>query len=88
MSQLNLSNIKTVGFIPDFNPKKGYPEFGSVKEVEPVKEINTTPIEIEEKVVPSWKKKFIKRMKWEKRKFKKSVGVDYKPTILTSNKLD
>lgn len=88
MSQLNLSNIKTVGFIPDFNPKKGYPEFGFNKEVEPVKEINTTPIEVEKKDIPSWKKKFIKRMKWEKKKFKKSVDSNYKPVLLTTNKLD
>ena len=27
MKELDLSKIKVVGFIPDFNPKCGYPEF-------------------------------------------------------------
>lgn len=88
MSTFNLSNIKKVGFIPDFNPKKGYPELGFKKEVEVKQKINIKPVEVEEKAVPSWKKKLNKRIKWEKRKFKKHVGTDYKPVLLTTNKLD
>lgn len=28
--KLNLSKIKTIGFIPGFNSRKSYPEFGTV----------------------------------------------------------
>lgn len=37
---MNLSNIKKVGFIKDFNRHKSYPEF--FKSVKPVKEVVTT----------------------------------------------
>lgn len=32
---LDLSRIKVVGFIADFNPKMGYPEFATKVEVKP-----------------------------------------------------
>lgn len=90
MTALNLSNIKRVGFIENFNPKKGYPEFSRKEEKEEAKVVKLTPKNeiLKEKFIEGWKKRLIKRIKWEKKKFKRSVGPNYKPQILTSNKLD
>lgn len=85
---MNLSKIKRVGFIEDFNPNKGYPEFAyKAPEVEPVFSIKETE-KAEEKSIPAWKKKLIKRIKFEKRSWKKGLKSDYKPRLIASNKLN
>lgn len=83
---MNLSNIKKVAFIENFNPKKGYPEFGNhtVAVKAPVIIIETK----EPAVLPKWKKIRIKRLKKAKKDFNKTVGIGYKPTLLVSSKLD
>lgn len=85
---MNLSKIKTVGFIENFDPKKGYPEFAyKAPQVAPVMTIKTKGV-VEEKELPTWKKNQIKKLKRAKRGWKNGLDDGYKPSLLTSNKLN
>lgn len=79
---MNLSGIKRVAFIENFDAKKSYPQFNSIKAVEP--KVEFTPSIKEDKVLPKWKKNQIKAIKKAKRAFKARVGINYKPTLLVS----
>lgn len=74
---MNLSKIKTVAFIPNFNKREGYPEYGT-KVVSVEKRINTPKV---------------KRFKLgdpeliaAKKEFNKTKPVGYKPKVLVSTK--
>lgn len=87
---MNLSRVTIVASIENFNPKKGYPEFDSRPtkvESEPV--VSFTPVakDVPVKVTPKWKKNKIKAIKRAKRAFKSNLDADYKPVLITSNKL-
>lgn len=86
---MNLSNIKRIALIPNFNPKKGYPEFGThtVKVVKPKIVQALEAVIADTNVLPKWKKNKIKRLKKAKKAFNQKVGVGYKPTLLVSTKL-
>lgn len=86
---MNLSNIKRVGFIENFNPKMGYPEFARQAEA-PKEAKSKQPTTVKEAVVkeiPKWKKKRIKAIKKAKKEFKSRTDSNYKPTIAATNKL-
>lgn len=87
---MNLSNIKRIAFIPDFNRRQGYPEFGN-HQVNTTVEAVKAPIEVLPKaikVIPKWKRNKLRALKRAKLEFKKSIKADYKPTLLVSTKLD
>lgn len=89
MSQLNLSNIKRVGFIENFNPKKGYPEFARKVETPELVMSTSKPVTGTIKAsVPKWKKNKLKAIKRVKKEFKSRVGIGYKPSTIASNKLN
>lgn len=95
---MNLSRIKIVTTIEDFNPNKGYPQFAytgadtsrpdsasSKASFNPVfKEIT--------KSTPKWKRNKRKRLKIAKRAFKTAfkskAKADYKPVLLVSTALN
>lgn len=86
---MNLSRVKIVATIANFNPKKGYPEFGT-HTVKSVKPVLLSPVEATEpvvKVIPKWKRRKTAAIKDAKKAFNKRVGVGYKPTLLVSSKL-
>lgn len=81
---MNLSRIKRVAFIENFNPKKGYPEFGT-HTVKP--KVVIAPVEVVATELPKWKQRKIKELKSAKKEFKASIGADYKPKVLVSTAL-
>lgn len=76
MKALNLSNIVVVGFIPNFDPKKGYPEFASKTEavVEPKpSKLKTVVITAKEpRVLTEYQAKRKRALKQAKKASKKS----------------
>lgn len=85
MSTFNLSNVKVIGFIPNFDPKKGYPEFGN--HVLPSKRVINTVSTVEPTPIPKWKKNKRKRLKRAKLEFSKTPNAHRKPVLLVSTKL-
>lgn len=84
---MNLSNITRVALIPNFNPKRGYPQFAYKGKPEVVK----APVIIAEKSVKvlSDQQVFdIKALKEAKKAFKQSANSKRKPIIAVSNKLN
>lgn len=81
MKSLNLSNIKRVGFIPNFNSKGSYPEFAiaeaKVPVVEAVQPVSHTVKAITaEMAVRRMERASVKRAK---KSFKQSIPAGYKP---------
>ena len=69
MKALDLSRVKVVGFIPNFNPKCGYPEFAynGVDTVSPASKYNFNTDSVKERI----SKPQAKHIKNAKRAFKK-----------------
>jgi len=81
---MNLSRIKRVAFIEDFNPKMGYPQYGN-HTIKP--KVVIVPVEVAVVELPKWKKRKIKELKEAKKEFKASITADYKPRVLVSTAL-
>lgn len=86
MKTLDLSRIKVVGFIPNFNPKCGYPEFAynGVDTVEPVSKYKFNSPLLKEKL----NKPQAKHIKNAKRAFKKRNPNHVPKTMVLDYKLE
>lgn len=85
MKSLNLSNIKRVGFIPNFNSKGSYPEFVIAEAKVSVVEAAVQPVSHTVKAVTA--DMAIRRMerasvKRAKKSFKQSISAGYKPKLI------
>lgn len=79
-SQFNLSRVKKVAFIKNFNPLNGYPEYGIKQEVK--KEVKPT---LKTKSIAAKRKKPNTELKNAKKAFKKEFGSNYKAKLLTKS---
>lgn len=70
---MNLKNVKKVGFIENFNPRKSYPEFAIAEKVKPSPKIKKFKLQDPELVAA-------------KKEFNRTKPVGYKPMVLVSTK--
>lgn len=85
MKALDLSNIKVVGFIPNFNPKQGYPEYGLGINKKAVKPSIVIP-EKEPKVLTKEQRGHQIALKNAKKSFNKTAASKRKPELVASFK--
>ena len=86
MKALDLSKVKVVGFIPNFNPKCGYPEFAynGADTVSPASKYNFNTDSVKERI----SKPQAKHIKNAKRAFKKRNPNHVPKTMLLDYKLE
>lgn len=82
---LNLSNIKRVGFIANFNPKRGYPEFAYKSNIPAVAPVVITPVKVS-KPISEDKLAAKKALKEAKQSSKWLNGSN--PVVLVSTRLN